>query len=99
MGLNWRPSSPPPFPGDRLTHVPRPQPAKAGLTSVDENFEQVAQRVRSEYLEMPGLNLTKDQARCLWGIDAPTCDRLLAHLVETGFLVRTSHATYVRLGG
>jgi len=62
-------------------------------------FDQLAQRVRAEYLEMPGLNLTRDQARCLWAVDGPLCDRLLAHLVEIGFLERTSHATYVHHGG
>jgi Fic family protein len=60
------------------------------------SFEQLAQRVRSEYREMPGLNVTRDQARCLWALEPETCDRLLAHLVRSGFLVRTSQNTYVR---
>ncbi len=32
------------------------------------------QRVRAEYLEMPGLKLTAPQARRLWGLDCATCD-------------------------
>jgi hypothetical protein len=48
---------------------------------------------------IPGLNLTREQARCLWAIDGPLCDRLLAHLVDTGFLARTPRATYVRHTG
>ena len=55
--------------------------------------------IRAEYLEMPGLNLTRDQARCLWAMDGPLCDRLLAYLVDTGFLERTPRATYVHLAG
>jgi hypothetical protein len=66
-------------------------PVKTGTT-----FEQLAQRVRSEYKEMPGLNVTRDQARCLWALEPETCDRLLAHLVRTGFLIRTLQNTYVR---
>ena len=60
-------------------------------------FEQLAQRIRSEYREMPGLNVTRDQARCLWALDADECDRLLAHLVRSGFLARTAQNTYVRV--
>jgi hypothetical protein len=48
---------------------------------------------------MPGLNLTRDQAKCLWAVDGLLCDRLLAYLVETGFLERTHKATYVHLVG
>jgi hypothetical protein len=59
-------------------------------------FEQLAQRVRSEYREMPGLNVTREQARCLWALEPETCDRLLAYLVQTGFLARTVQNTYVR---
>jgi len=66
-------------------------PLEVGLA-----FEQLAQRVRSEYREMPGLNVTRDQARCLWALEPETCDRLLDHLVRTGFLIRTTQNTYVR---
>jgi hypothetical protein len=30
--------------------------------------------IRSEYLELPGLSLTKIQAQRLWGLDQATCD-------------------------
>ena len=52
--------------------------------------------IRAEYLEIPGLNLTKPQIRRLWGLDTPTCDVLLDALVEDGFLKRTSSNAYVR---
>ena len=45
---------------------------------------------------MPGLNVTREQARCLWGLDAEMCDRLLAHLVRSGFLARSAQNTFVR---
>src|SRR5262249_54511712 len=44
------------------------------------------QRIRSEFMEMPGLNLTLAQAARLWGLDKPTSERLLGELVSSGFL-------------
>lgn len=97
MGLNWTPSSVA-VPGDPRTRVRRPAPATPGSASRGNAFEQLAQRIRAEYLEMPGLNLTRRQAQCLWGLEASECERLLAFLVETGFLAHTAHDTYVRTG-
>jgi hypothetical protein len=53
-------------------------------------------RVQSEYLEMPGLNLTEPQARRLWGLDGNTCAVVLATLIKRGFLRRSASGTYVR---
>ena len=55
--------------------------------------------VRAEYLEMPGLSLTKPQVERLWGLDAVTCEALLAALVEFKFLRRTVGDAYVRADG
>ena len=71
-------------------------PPDARPLEVTPAFEQLAQRIRSEYREMPGLNVTRDQARCLWALDSDECDRVLAHLVRSGFLARTAQNTYVR---
>jgi len=46
-------------------------------------------RVRGEYLEMPGLTLTIVQAQRLWGLDETRCSSVLASLVDAGFLQRT----------
>jgi hypothetical protein len=59
--------------------------------------EQMLHRIYSEYLEMPGLRLTLEQARRLWGLDKTTCAQLLEHLVEARFLVLTELQTYARL--
>jgi hypothetical protein len=56
----------------------------------------IIQRVRGEYLEMPGLSLTEQQAQRLWHIDADACRSLFASLVDSGFLRRTSRGGYVR---
>jgi hypothetical protein len=47
------------------------------------------ERMRAEYLEMPGLQLTVAQARRLWALDGDTCAALLNALVEQRFLIRT----------
>ena len=52
--------------------------------------------MRAEYLEMPGLALTKKQARRLWGLDRETCDLLLDEMVSSRFLRRTPRDLYVR---
>jgi len=58
-----------------------------------------ARLVRAEYLEVPGLDLTSDQAQRLWGLDRAACDRLLAALVESRFLRRTRDNRYLRADG
>jgi hypothetical protein len=52
-------------------------------------------RIRSEYLEMPGLRLSVLQARRLWGIDIVTCSAALAALESAGFLSRTRDGAFV----
>ena len=58
---------------------------------------ELIRRVRAEFLEMPGLRLTSDQARRLWGLDARTCQWLLCALVDTHFLKRTADGRYRRV--
>ena len=52
--------------------------------------------MRAEYLEMPGLALSKPQARRLWGLDGDTCDLLLDEMVNAHFLRKTPQNLYVR---
>jgi len=52
--------------------------------------------IQSEYLESPGLSLTKAQAQRLWGLDPVTCEALMAALEEAKFLRRTEANRYVR---
>ena len=54
------------------------------------------QLIRSEYLAMPGLSLTRAQAQRLWGLDPETCETLLDQMVLARFLRRTPNARYVR---
>ena len=55
--------------------------------------------IQAEYLEIPGLHLTRQQVQRLWGVDSHMCDVLLNTLVGTGFLRRTRTGAYVRTDG
>ena len=59
--------------------------------------DALLQRVYAEFLEMPGLRLTSQQAQRLWGLDESACRRLLDHLVDANFLCRPGHGMYMRL--
>ena len=54
------------------------------------------QIIRGEFVESPGLHVTRPQAQRLWGLDAVRCDALLDALVASGFLRRTPKGGYAR---
>ena len=56
----------------------------------------VVERVRMEYLEMPGLALTCCQARRLFNLDAGVCEDILAQLVGEQFLSRSISGVFIR---
>ena len=58
--------------------------------------QQWLQRIRCEYIEMPGLGLTLSQAQRLWSLDVVACARLLDTLVTVDFLVMRPDGRYVR---
>ena len=51
--------------------------------------------VRAEYLEIPGLHLTKAQMQRLWSFDQQICDRVLNALIGANFLKRADRDGYV----
>ena len=57
----------------------------------------IANRVRGEFLEMPGLQLTMAQAARLWGMDQAACRAVIDSLVEAAFLRWTPAGTIVRV--
>jgi len=59
--------------------------------------DQLLCRIRGEYLEMPGLRLTRAQAQRLWGLEEQVCAVLLERLTADKFLYRKDDGTYVRL--
>lgn len=58
---------------------------------------QLLDRIRSEYIEMPGLRLKRDQARRLWGLEEGVCVELLQQLIDEKFLCRKADGSYARL--
>lgn len=54
-------------------------------------------RIRGEYLEMPGLRLTLEQAQRLCGVERVLCKTVLDALVEAKFLCVRSDGAYARL--
>jgi hypothetical protein len=56
---------------------------------------KLRQRVHGEYMEMPGLRLTLEQACRLWNADAAASRDVLNQLVDEQFL-RLSGPHYVR---
>jgi hypothetical protein len=67
------------------------------MNSLKVPRDEMLRRISGEYLEMPGLRLTCEQAQRLWGLDAETCRELLGELVASRFLAVTSNGQYARL--
>ena len=61
-------------------------------------FSTIVDRMRGEFLEMPGLELTEAQAIRLWSLDADDCRYALNVLVDAGFLRWTTRRTVIRTG-
>jgi len=58
-------------------------------------LDALAARVRGEYGEMPGLQLTVSQACRRWQVEMSTCEMLLEQLVREGFLYKMNNGAYV----
>ena len=56
--------------------------------------DELIDRVRGEYFEMPGMRLTIAQACRLWQMDATTCGAVFALLLAEGVLSRCPDGTY-----
>lgn len=61
------------------------------------SVSEVLNRVRAEYLEMPGLRLTVEQVRRLCGVERDACQIALNALVNAKVLCLKSDGAYARL--
>ncbi len=59
--------------------------------------DDVINRVRAEYMEMPGLRLTASQVQRLCGIEPKVCAVILDALVGSKFLSLTPDGYYARM--
>jgi hypothetical protein len=57
---------------------------------------ELRERVRGEYLEMPGLRLTLEQMQRLGGVERSLCRMVLDALVDEKFLCLKSDGSYAR---
>ncbi len=65
---------------------------------VTDTDDMLLHRIRGEFVEMPGLRLTGDQAARLWHLDPTHVTSLLRSLVDARFLDRTVDGAYRRAG-
>lgn len=79
--------------------VPGGTPRQMALAAVQENVMELpalVARVRAEFLEMPGLRLSFEEATRLWGMDAAVCRTVVESLVQASFLRRAHDGTFLR---
>lgn len=60
-------------------------------------MQRTIERLRGEYLEMPGLRLTAAQVQRLCGVERSLCAAVLDALVGEKFLCVKEDGTYARL--
>jgi hypothetical protein len=65
----------------------------------EPNHREAFERIRGEYLEMPGMRLTPQQVQRLSGIELSVCTLVLDDLVRRNFLRTDAEGAYVRLIG
>ena len=62
-------------------------------------LDPIVRRVRHEFIEMPGLQLTPAQAMRLWGLEDETCRAVIEALVRAAFLRWTAGGAVQRADG
>lgn len=66
------------------------------MSNQDWDLSRWIRLIQSEYFEMPGLHLTRQQMQRLWGLDHTVCEMVLKTLESSRFLRRTPSDAYVR---
>lgn len=70
--------------------------SRQAIVSRDTALTEAMRRVRAEFVEMPGMQLTPAQAARLWHFEPEFCDAVLSALVDTKFLVKTRKDRFAR---
>ena len=76
--------------------MPQLNPSTAPPMLPPDSRALIAERIRGEFREMPGLALTAAQACRVWSLDMSTCTQALAQLIEAGFLCVRSDGSFAR---
>ena len=67
------------------------------VVSIDRPCDdEVVNRAKAEFLEMPGLHLTERQAARLWGCSPRVSEAVLLYLAGSRFLTRTRTGSFTR---
>jgi hypothetical protein len=82
---------------DPFTLRPKPDRRRQPRVPLTDIADRVHRRIRAEYLEMPGLHLTLEQARRLCDVEQALCQQVLDTLVEMNFLALKPNGTYARM--
>lgn len=69
-----------------------------GCSAEGMSFATLVDRVRADFVEMPGLELTLPQAVRLWNVGVDDCRLVLDALANAGFLKWTHRRTVIRTG-
>jgi hypothetical protein len=69
----------------------------ASRQGAETPLDNLARRIRAEFLEMPGMYLTGAHIQRLCGADGSPCQASLDALVEAKFLCVRTDGTYTRL--
>ncbi len=67
------------------------------MAARNSSFNDALERIRAEYVEMPGMRLTSAQVQRLCGIDSAQCSGALAARVRDRFLCTHDDGTYSRM--
>ena len=67
-----------------------------GTSTRKEDLGRLIERVRGEFNEMPGMQLTEAQAARLWGLEPTACRGVVELLVGADFLRRTPSGRIAR---
>ena len=74
----------------------RPSEMGESMADTEPSILEMVRRVRGEFLEMPGLRLTRAQAQRLWRLDERACAEVLNVLVDARFLAKTADGAFRR---
>jgi DNA-binding IclR family transcriptional regulator len=58
------------------------------------SFRKLVQIIREEFEGAPDLSISVSEAARFFGLDLPTCERVLTELLRAGFLAQGADARY-----
>jgi hypothetical protein len=66
------------------------------MTATRQRITEILLRIQDAFLDTPGLMLTLQEAKLLFGVDEATCAAILETLTDSRVLGLTRNGAYVR---